>query len=303
MEKVQVLLSTYNGEKYLCEQLDSVLAQECVEVSILIRDDGSTDGTINILQKYSLKYDNVKYYQGDNLKTAKSFLELISVADESPYYALCDQDDVWDKDKLIRAINLLKKMNNNVPLLYHSNVRVVDKDLNFIRLLHSHHWIQNSKYTSLLEPMLLGCTGVFNLQTKKYVSRCMPRYCSMHDTWIYMVCMILGNVFYDPLPHMSYRQHSANVIGVYLTLTHDIIISKLKKMLDKKIQPRFYNAISFYECFHDLMTQEDAAKIKKIIHYKDSWYNTFSLLIDRDLWATSVVKDLRNKFRILARII
>lgn len=303
LEKVLVLLSTYNGEKYLYEQLDSILAQEGVDVSILVRDDGSADRTISILQEYSLKYANIKYYQGCNLKPAKSFLELISVAEESPYYALCDQDDVWDKDKLIGAINVLKTMNDNIPLLYHSNVRVVDENLNFIRLLNMHPRVHRNKYAALLEPMVLGCTSVFNFQAKKYIARRMPKYCSMHDTWIYMVCIIFGNVFYDASPHMSYRQHSDNVIGVYAKINTRLVLSKLKMMLDAHVQPRYCNAISFYECFYDVMGKEESKKVKKIINYKDSWYNTFSLLLDMDLRASSLLKDLRNKFRILARII
>ena len=96
-KKVLILLSTYNGERYIKEQIESLLKQENVKVSILVRDDGSTDGTINILNEYQ-KQGKLKWYTGENLKPAKSFMNLVENAPEYEYYAFCDQDDVWLKD-------------------------------------------------------------------------------------------------------------------------------------------------------------------------------------------------------------
>ena len=97
-------MSTYNGEQYLEQQIVSVLNQENCEVELLIRDDGSTDKTMDIIRKYSSLY-NVDYYCDYNLKSAKSFMHLLNNCDKKyDYYAFCDQDDVWDKDKLCIAI-------------------------------------------------------------------------------------------------------------------------------------------------------------------------------------------------------
>lgn len=102
-----ILLSTYNGEKYLPELLESVLAQKDIYVDILARDDGSTDKTVEILKKY----DRVKVYGGNNLKPAKSFLDLIWKADINyDYYALCDQDDVWKEEKIISAVKCIENI-------------------------------------------------------------------------------------------------------------------------------------------------------------------------------------------------
>ena len=120
-----ILLSTYNGEKYLPELLESVLAQKDIYVDILARDDGSTDKTVEILKKY----DRVKVYGGNNLKPAKSFLDLIWKADINyDYYALCDQDDVWKEEKIISAVKCIENIDK--PALYSSAVEVVDKRLN-----------------------------------------------------------------------------------------------------------------------------------------------------------------------------
>ena len=140
--RICVMLSSYNGEKYIKEQIDSILAQKIDgEMILLVRDDGSTDETKQILNEYRSKYNNISWYTGDNLKAAKSFWDLVNSAPDADYYAFCDQDDVWYPDKLVRAINALEK--EAIPALYASNVVVVDQNLNsignmvFIIKLHS----------------------------------------------------------------------------------------------------------------------------------------------------------------------
>ena len=127
MKIVCVLLSTYNGEKYLKEQLDSVLNQKDITLNFLVRDDGSTDSTIDILKQYE-KEGKIKLIVGKNIGYKKSFYELAKLAPLSDYYAFCDQDDVWDDDKLITAVNMLERENNSIPLLYFSALRVVNNN-------------------------------------------------------------------------------------------------------------------------------------------------------------------------------
>ena len=121
--KVQVLLSAYNGEKYIQEQIDSILNQSNVEVSLLIRNDGSTDDTRKILDSQSTQ--NIKCINDKNIGLVRSFVELINQADEAEYYAFSDQDDVWDNDKLCSAISMLEDY-KNMPAVYSSNARLVD---------------------------------------------------------------------------------------------------------------------------------------------------------------------------------
>lgn len=104
-KSVQVVMSTYNGEKYLKEQIDSILSQEGVDVRLYIRDDGSSDRTTDILASYQ-EHKNVKIEKGNNLGFAKSFLTALDECDEADYYAFSDQDDVWEKDKLSTAIEI-----------------------------------------------------------------------------------------------------------------------------------------------------------------------------------------------------
>ncbi|MBR7166470.1 MAG: glycosyltransferase [Bacteroidaceae bacterium] len=100
---VQVLMSTYNGMQYIREQLQSIYAQQGVDLSLLVRDDGSTDGTLQLLDEEQ-QAGRLSWYSGKNLGPAFSFWDLLHNAPEAPYYAFCDQDDVWDADKLAVAV-------------------------------------------------------------------------------------------------------------------------------------------------------------------------------------------------------
>ena len=193
MYRCLILLSTYNGEKYLPELLESVLAQKDIYVDILARDDGSTDKTVEILKKY----DRVKVYGGNNLKPAKSFLDLIWKADINyDYYALCDQDDVWKEEKIISAVKCIENIDK--PALYSSAVEVVDKDLTFIRKSFTDNTFKNPLY-DILTYGTPGCTFVFNKELMKKLKQYKPA--------------VNGFFYSDQNAYIMYRQHDANVLG------------------------------------------------------------------------------------------
>lgn len=127
LDKIQILMSTYNGERYLKEQLDSILEQDCkdkgIECTLLVRDDGSKDGTQKILEEYAKKYSTqIEWYQGENKGVIQSFFELLQRADDTAsYYAFADQDDFWMPDKIssgISSIQKLEQKEDSRPYLY-----------------------------------------------------------------------------------------------------------------------------------------------------------------------------------------
>lgn len=210
MKKCLVLLSTYNGKRYLEELMDSVIAQEEVQVDVLVRDDNSTDGTLNILSKY--ENDHIRVYCGDNLKPAKSFLDLIfQSSDQYDYYALCDQDDVWENNKICSAIRCIQNMEG--PVLYSSAVNVTDANLKLIRKSITDNTFKNPLYNILMYGTP-GCTFVFNRDLMLKLKKYRPKTISMHDSWISFVCLAVGGKFYsDKNAYISYRQHGSNVLG------------------------------------------------------------------------------------------
>lgn len=217
MKKVQILLSTFNGENYLKDQLDSILNQDQEDLSILIRDDGSTDNTILIIQQYAELYKQITYYQGENIGVINSFFDLIKNADlTADYYALSDQDDIWLPDKISSAILHLEKrkqQDKKKPLLYCGRTILVDDELNKINATIKPTKITPNFGNALVENICTGCTSVFNSELLRLVKEHIPSYTVMHDWWLYLTASAYGEVYYDEEPHILYRQHQGNVIG------------------------------------------------------------------------------------------
>ena len=300
MHSVTILLSTYNGEKYLREQIDSVLRQKGVDISILVRDDGSKDSTLSILEEYASTYSCFSFYQGQNCGPAKSFLELITRADSADYYALCDQDDVWDEDKISIAVSSLENLDNQVPNLYYSNLRIVDETLAYHRDSHIGDFSNKNKYSALTENLCTGCTAVFNYKAKELIASHIPEYCTMHDTWLYMVCMLMGNVIYDQTAHISYRQHGGNVVGAYLEKNRLAITKeKFMRLFKRGLQPRYVNAKNFLNCFGNIITAKDKEKIEEVVNYKNSFRDRMKLFFDKEIKATTRYGNLRFRLHIL----
>ena len=303
MDKVTILLSTYNGEKYLEEQLNSLFLQKEVDFNVLVRDDGSTDNTLKILNNYKNNYLNFDYYLGKNIGPCKSFLDLICKSGDSDYYAFCDQDDVWDDDKLIIAIKKLKELDNSKPLLYHSNLRVTDKNLNFIRLSHIKYREQKNKYSALIENLATGCTVVFNRKAKEYIINKIPDYCIMHDYWLYLVCKFFGETIYDFEPHLSYRQHDKNTIGTYSKKNISYIKKITNNLINYKKEKYIENVKSFYKVFFDKFYDKEKEIIINLINSKQSFYSRMKMLLGRDIHASSKVNEISYRLALIANIL
>ena len=160
--KVAVLLSTYNGEKYLTEQLNSILIQEDVIVNLYVRDDGSTDNTLKILYEFAAKNINITVFKGENVGFAESFYSLLKMNIGADYYAFSDQDDIWEKNKLITAIKSIN--NSKKPMLYYSNLNVFDMVNNSRYYLYNNEYVKKyfSRYFYIYNGY--GCTMVWNLK-------------------------------------------------------------------------------------------------------------------------------------------
>lgn len=224
MNSVLVLLSTYNGERYLREQLDSLYAQEEVELQILVRDDGSSDTTSEIINEYKQKKGRLTVYYDDNVGANYSFFKLIEYAvtdmPKYDYYAFCDQDDVWFKDKLCVAIKQLESTENEYKLLYTGYIST-DAELNPIKSDNKVREI-NSIGANIVSNHIQGCRMVFNrgllekinLINSEKIKEVFNEIPSFHDSWTMIVAYALGGlVIDDPIPRMYYRQHGHNVVG------------------------------------------------------------------------------------------
>lgn len=266
--KITVLLSSYNGEKYIEEQLNSIFEQTCENVSVLVRDDGSKDGTINILEKYRSQ-GRLDFYSGNNLGCAKSFWHLLCSCGDSDYYAFCDQDDVWDRDKLEIAVNMLEKENKDIPLLYFGDVRVTDSALNVI----SGGMVEKMPVTyphSLIKNVAPGCTYVFNRKAAEILRKydCDKYGIDIHDWTVYKIINCFGKAVFDEKPHMSYRQHGNNEIGATKKGISGAISAAKRFSNGKMTNSRERNAQRLLQCYGDMMSEENLRYTRLMAEYR-----------------------------------
>lgn len=281
MPKVKILLSTYNGEKYLKEQLDSLLLQDYPNIKILVRDDGSVDSTLDILKDYQSR-ELLKYYKGENLGCGKSFWDLLQKSGDADFYAFCDQDDVWDKDKISRAVARLNKEDNNLPLLYCSNVRVVDSQLKLIsKDIEREEYIDNFK-SSLIKSLAPGCTFVFNRKSCEILRLYKSDFIDIHDWLSHKIIAAFGKVIKDGKSSMSYRQHGNNVIGAKNGISK--FVSRIKKLISNKEHTRLEIAKEIYLNYKDQLSAENKEALKCMINYRNNkkeFYNLFKSSFSR----------------------
>lgn len=269
MYKVAVLMSTYNGEKYLREQIDSILAQKDVEVTLYVRDDGSSDGTIEIIKSYWKSNKNIRLNIGENLGVGNSFMQLVCDAgDEYDYYAFADQDDVWLPEKLNRGID--KVSSYETPSCYCSNQTLVDDKGKTIRERHSER-ISTGYLDVLNNNLVTGCTMIWNkalqndLIEEKHIPSSELLQKRIHDVWVAMVASTIGVVIYDDKSFIHYRQHENNVVGVRRTK----LISEWRKKINN---PSLRNGRSFLarevlEKYSDLIQSQEIKETLSLYAY------------------------------------
>lgn len=300
MNTITVLLSTYNGQKYLKEQIDSLLEQLDVDVTIIVRDDGSTDETRNILAEYKYKYNNVKIWLDANCGAEDSFNKLCQYAVEhynSDYYAFCDQDDVWDRDKLKVALQHLSVFDESKPNLYFSNLKMVDEKLCYVRDLFGPDDVFIEKEKTLVQIFTYGCTCVFN--RKALEDYCFIKHNTVfHDNWIYAICSYMGNVYYDPIGHIKYRQHQSNLSGSKVS-GFSLIKQRIRRALKGNLGHDFENMARQLLFYQNRISQDDLLLIKRIANYRNDLKAKLFLLFSPNFGTGHFMKDLCIKYRIL----
>lgn len=294
MYSVVVLISTYNGEKYLKEQLESILAQKNVNISILARDDGSTDSTKNILESYS-KNEKLRWYCESNVGPAHSFLDLINKAEKADFYAFSDQDDIWDEDKLYSAVEMLK--HETGAAMYHSRKRLVDADGTYIGISGSY----NSSFglcSLAARNAATGCTCVFNYQLLNELRNVKPQKVIMHDAWLLDVCLAInGKVLFDETPHISYRQHGNNAVGAKKDLKS--FIQRLRYSTKKNSGLYLEQWKSLKNGYYNKMKDEDKEVLDICITYKESCKNKMRLLSNKRIMNGSFLKKILVVYKVV----
>lgn len=217
--QIDILLATYNGEKYLREQIDSILNQTYKNIRLIVSDDCSKDGTRKILEEYKNKDERIKvYYQEKNLGVVKN-IEFLLGKVESQYYMLADQDDYWLPEKAEKSLETLK--NNNADLIF-GDLEVVDENLNTMYESFNDYMLLSRKINKYIDSYkvnyLYNCvTGCTVLAKKETIEKILPlptnsKYL-IHDHWIGLMASLNGKLAYMPEKYIKYRQHGNNQVG------------------------------------------------------------------------------------------
>lgn len=223
MSTVAILMATYNGEKYVGEQIDSILASSYQDFEIFIYDDGSKDNTMCILRNYESQYPSKlhAFQNENNLGVTINFLSALSRT-TMDYVMFCDQDDVWKPNKIGLALKRIRHMEaqigKNMPLAVFTDASIADQNLNVINpsFFRSSHL--NPKKTDLahllMENKLIGCTVMVNAALRKVLqSSNLPGRAKYHDWWIALIASSFGKIGFVNESTLLYRQHEGNVVG------------------------------------------------------------------------------------------
>lgn len=295
--KVAVLMSTYNGEKYLREQIDSIISQSVeIDLDIWVRDDGSTDSTQKILEEYA-QLGKIQWYSGENLRAASSFIDLIRQCKGYDYYAFSDQDDYWKPNKVQKAVDVLSKIGTSIPALYCANAELVGSNL---EPLGRNVYVSMPRIdfeTLCCAGGLLGCTMVFNSTLAKIIQNApMPEKIVMHDFYVALLCSVLGgSIIYDSDACMKYRQHGNNVIGV----KKGSIVGRVKEILKKAEIGIAEQANTIVNNYGSIIPQGNITWIIQISNYKKSFYNQVALAISKNTKYMNKNTSLRIRLSIL----
>lgn len=294
-DKVAILLSTYNGEKYIREQIDSLLNQTYENIEIYVRDDGSVDKTPQILKEYE-KNGKITLTLGNNIGFIKSFLELLSYPKDSKYYSFCDQDDIWLEDKIERSVKKIKEKDSSKPILYSSNYDCYDSNMNYIK---GSGYAKNKStefYKSVIECVSPGMTMCINNVAKEMLVNAFPNEAFFHDWWICLVCSGLGVVIYDSKVTVKYRIHESNV-----TVSTNGFFKDIKTKIKRYFGNSFYKkikkqCIEFYQIYGDKLSRENKNFLELFINKKYSLKKQIKKIFYRRRYKNNIKDEIFIRF-------
>lgn len=217
-DSVAILMSTYNGEQFLDEQIKSIINQTYQDWHLYIRDDGSSDNTVEILRKYSKKDNRITFINENKIKNVGIVASFMSLLDSvnAYYYMFSDQDDVWKMDKIAITLEKMKSETNkdNIPVCVHTDLQVVDSKLKGEQSMKK-GYVWSSFYHLMFGNCVTGCTMMINQSVKdkiKFESQ-NKNLIPLHDWWIALIASAFGKVVFINEKTIYYRQHEKNVIG------------------------------------------------------------------------------------------
>lgn len=243
---IAILMATYNGGKYICEQIDSLLRQTYKEWTLYVRDDGSKDNTLDVIKEYQKEHKNIVLIEDDlgGLGTRDQFLHLFRIV-EAGYYMFCDQDDVWFNDKIEKSLAKMKEVEEKYPgeaVLIGSDCAMCGPNLEVVNeSCWDHLRIDPDKFLTkdgiYCYPYVTGASMILNKKVKEILPPLpegLPYNRPMYDWWVLINAFKYGHVEFLKEPTRYYRQHNANVSGGVDKLNTSYLskLGRIKKVLE-----------------------------------------------------------------------
>ncbi len=306
MAQIHIVLATYNGEAFLREQLESILANDFQDIKIEICDDGSTDGTIQIAEEYEKQYEFISLHRNEkNLGYVMNFMAGIQRS-ESPYVMLCDQDDIWHSDKIRKTFERMKELEQKEgeqkPLLVFTDAMNFEhesgKELG--KFHESSHLDATKTDTAhlFMENKCIGCSIMVNGAIRDYLGE-LPKEIRVHDWWLALICSHFGKISYLDESTLQYRQHNGNMIG------GSGFFAYVKKRIGNLKEQRaavvatYEQGKAFYDMFGKQLPKEKAECASCFAKMKEAGFIKRRIwLIKYGYWKSGMVRNIALFFMI-----
>ncbi|MBN9378525.1 MAG: hypothetical protein BGO14_08505 [Chlamydiales bacterium 38-26] len=277
--RIDILLATCNGEKYLADQLDSLLKQEYQNIRLIVRDDASQDQTPSILKSYQTAYpEKITVHEGKEKLGVKGNFSKLMEFSAAPYVMFADQDDVWLPHKVKQTLNVMQQLERKYgeqPLLVHSDLVVVDENL---RVLNRSFWkyagIKPHAGTNLnrllSQNVVTGCTVMVNRLLIE-IAKPIPVEAFMHDWWIALTAASFGQIGCINVPTLYYRQHSKNTLGAQKFGSWANLMHSAQKLMQRDVR-KFQQASTFFHRYFELLDPDHRTLTKEFLKLqRESW--------------------------------
>ena len=295
--EIVILLATFNSERYLEEQLDSIINQTYTKWKILVQDGGSTDSTLSILLSYKEKLQGklLIYRSEKKLSTKENFSLLLSKS-YGDLFMFCDHDDVWLPDKIQVSVSsyfstLVKSTRRNEPILIFTDSIVVDSKLNQISSSFLAYENLDASRTTfknlLLQNVGAGNTMLFNKALKEKIFP-IPTQAIMHDYWAMLVASAFGKIVYVNKKTLLYRQHGHNVIGAKKYKIKQLMnMKKIFKEARRRLNAQLIQASCFYANYGEELSKEDRGLLMSLVSLKEKNFLLRKIELLRNSWSKS----------------
>lgn len=307
---ISIIMSTYNGERYLSEQIESILNQDYKDWKLFVFDDGSKDETEKIIRGYQKEEkDRIFFFRNEkNFGARGNFFQGLrqvaeKIAPESKYYAFSDQDDVWDRDKLSLGLSKMKEIEGEgSPAVIFSDVRITDKNLKVVE----ESYFRGSKINKgsldfaslLMENKAIGGTMMINSKMaeiefeRERMMGGFPKEAKMHDWWFALIGASLGKLAVIDRATESYRQHERNVIGgkvFFNYVKHRIFHYQVKKSIEENV----LQGKEFFRYYENCLKKDKKEILENFINLSHSGFLRRRFLVMRyGFWKSGVIRNI-----------